>query len=122
MGDFAGYLPSILRLDRSSNVSFFNLVETGRGGVCNHCGPRPITPFPLTPTILGQYDWPESDIDAIVHSYWAPWPGYYVDPRTWSLLIEADGPEYTKMKMRPMDRPVAYIDEQQSDMFDLAEM
>eukprot|EP00928_Gymnodinium_smaydae_P011500 TRINITY_DN14234_c0_g1_i3.p1 TRINITY_DN14234_c0_g1~~TRINITY_DN14234_c0_g1_i3.p1 ORF type:complete len:932 (+),score=66.71 TRINITY_DN14234_c0_g1_i3:409-2796(+) len=114
--DFAGYPPSILRIERSSNFSLFNLVETGRAGIGKHCQASPITPFPLTPKSIGNYDFSKSDIHAIIKSEWAPWPGYYVNPRCWNLLVEADGPKQIKLKMRPLDRPIAYIDERHPEV------
>ena len=56
-----------------------------------------------------RYNWTDDVADAIVESMWAPWPGYAVDPRNWSLLLDADGPENVKVSMRPLDRPVAYL-------------
>ena len=127
--DFLPYPPSILRLERNKNLSLWNLINTGRGGICSgvdcihHEDPQPITPCPLTAggvrcaghffvangTCIGpRYDWTDAVTKEIIQSEWAPWPGYNVDPRTWSLLYEGDGPT-TGSSMRPLDRPVAYL-------------
>ena len=123
--DFESYPPSIIRMERNKNYSLWNLINTGRGGLCAvaGCDPKPITPCPLsaagvrcagtfdakTSTCKGpSYDWTAQVTTQIMQSEWAPWPGYNVDPRTWSLLYAGDGVSKGE-SMQPLDRPVAYL-------------
>ena len=56
--DFVPYAPSILRIERTPKFKLLNLMDAGRGGAGAKDPPRPIGKFPLTPAILGTYDWP----------------------------------------------------------------
>ena len=48
--DFEEYPPSIIRMERNANYSLWNMINTGRGGLCDFagCDPKPITPCPLS--------------------------------------------------------------------------
>ena len=110
--DFVPYAPSILRIERTPKFKLLNLMDAGRGGTGARDPPRPIGKFPLTPAILGTYDWPANETQRIISSMWAPWPGYAVNAAKWNLIAElaAGGvPGADERLTDPNDRPVAYM-------------
>ena len=118
--DFLSYTPSNIRIERTPKYKLANLINMGRSGPCAQgtpsCEPRPIASaadFPLTRKRLlrGNRAWPEQDLAAIAASMWAPWPGYYVSPTMWVMIIETDdGPGAAAERASDhFDRPIRYM-------------
>jgi len=88
---FEPYPASLFRVERTTKYRFVNMIQGGRGG--NGTYIHPITPLPnATAMRKGDMGWSSEDIDAIVASVWAPWPGYSVAKELWVQHIECDGP------------------------------
>jgi hypothetical protein len=111
--DFRPYPPSNIRIERTPKFKLSNLINMGRSGLGG--GTRPIASaadFPLTSRRLlqGGILWPEDDLKPMASSMWAPWPGYYVSPTNWTLVVETDGPS-AKAALRSghLDRPILYM-------------
>merc|ERR1711862_1039930 len=67
--DFAGYEPSIIRVERSTRFKLINLCDGGRG---NEAHPiKPIGSFPLTSSVVLKYPWPDEEVPKIIKSMWA---------------------------------------------------
>ena len=74
--------------------------------VLDQSPPRLTAPLTSQRLLAGNAAWPRQDLDRIIASIWAPWPGYYVDPMTWTMIIEADGPGSVVRRSDHLDRPI----------------
>jgi hypothetical protein len=50
-------------VERSSGYKLINLADTGRGE--EGSGIRPIAQFPLSNEVVGEYDWPPSEVPKV---------------------------------------------------------
>ena len=104
--DFDPYMPTILRVERTSPYRLVNLNNGGRGNEGQPITPIPPNLFPLNKTKLLVYPWPEQLLEPIIQSMWAPWPGYRVPSSLWRSVLEADGPGKPEHITRPHEQPV----------------
>lgn len=108
--DFQKYPPAILRMERTDKYRLCNLQDIGRGAVGSAVSVVNARDFPLTPAVLASYPWPNFEVQPIVDSMWAPWPGYSVPADQWSLVSEVDGPSaHGDRSSQPLDRPILYM-------------
>ena len=102
---------------KQCGVSLFRLANVldsprgGRGGATTQIAPIPTPRASLSVSSSSEeLQWPAGNIEKIIQSQWAPWPGYSVDPMLWSVVVESDGAgAIDKAAARPADRQVLYM-------------
>ena len=104
--------PALIRLDNVSGITLANCLDDPRGSLGKP--PSPLGAFPTSAQALDSFanstrlPWPDGDVAEIVHSQWAPWAGWRVDPSAWSLIVDSEGFEGDRLWSAPGDRPVLW--------------
>lgn len=105
--DVPRYNASTVRVERTDRYKMVNLINGDRGGMSEPISQ--IHPIPLTPKLLSQFAWPQSDISLMIQSEWSPWPGWRIPPVLWSVVGEMNGTmDPHAILSTPMDRPVLF--------------
>ena len=105
---FQMYPPSLFRVERTLSFRFVSTLNMGRGGA-GHGRPsvRPIHPLLNSSQVRASgLPWSSEQVDEIVRTVWAPWPGYYVSKELWVQHSECDGLANCHNASRPFEKPI----------------
>jgi hypothetical protein len=107
--DIPPYNFSTIRIERTPLYKLVSLINNNRGVESGKQTIHSIHSVPLTPKDLDKHAWPAADIELIIQSMWAPWPGYALPPSFWSVCGEMNGTlDHTAILSAPLDRPILW--------------